>query len=50
MEELDEPTPGPMLYGFYKVPPLEVITTWDQKLEAYMAPYSHRVSLIYLFS
>ena len=48
VEELDEPTPGPMLYGFYKVPPLEVITTWDQKLEAYMAPYSHREWVYYL--
>lgn len=48
VEELDEPTPGPMLYGFYKVPPLEVITTWDQKLKAYMAPYSHREWVYYL--
>ncbi|KAL6336508.1 hypothetical protein AAG906_022449 [Vitis piasezkii] len=48
VEELDEPTPGPMLYGFYKVPPLEVITTWDQKLKAYTAPYSHREWVYYL--
>lgn len=35
-----------MLYGFYKAPPLDVITTWDLKLEAYVPAYSHRVSLI----
>ena len=49
MEELGEPIPGPMLYGFNKAPPRDAITTWDQKLKAYMDAYSHRVTLVSYF-
>ncbi|KAF2312561.1 hypothetical protein GH714_035070 [Hevea brasiliensis] len=30
VQQLDEPKPGPVLYGFYKNPPLDVEITWTE--------------------
>ncbi|XP_042514818.1 E3 ubiquitin-protein ligase APD2-like isoform X2 [Macadamia integrifolia] len=30
VEEVTDPIPGPILYGFYKTPPLDVETSWSQ--------------------
>ena len=45
MEELNESGPGPMLYGFYKVPVLDSVTTWSETLNVTVQVDSHQASL-----
>lgn len=46
VEELDGTKPGPQLYGFYKSPPLDVVTTWSESYSVSVPANSHKASLI----
>lgn len=43
--ELGKPKPGPILYGFYKPPPLDVEITWTQKHDAVVPKDFHKANL-----
>ncbi|CAK7331214.1 unnamed protein product [Dovyalis caffra] len=49
-EELGEPKPGPILYGFYKPPPLDVEIIWTQKHNAFVPMDFHKANLSLLLS
>lgn len=42
-EEIHETLPGTMLYGFTKVPPLDVLTTWPEKHDVVVESGHHKV-------
>ncbi|XP_062171747.1 E3 ubiquitin-protein ligase APD2-like isoform X2 [Alnus glutinosa] len=48
-EEMDEPKPGPMLYGFYKPPPLDIEITWTETHNAFV-PATFRKELLYFLN
>lgn len=45
MEQLDDTKPGPLLYGFYKSPALDVVTSWSKTYNASVAADYHMASL-----
>lgn len=45
LEELNESTSGLMLYGFYRKPPLDNVTTWSERHNLSIPADSHRASL-----
>ncbi|CAM8888934.1 unnamed protein product [Rhodiola kirilowii] len=47
VQELDA-MPGLMLYGFYKTPTLNVVTTWDEAYNTSVQPYLHEEWIYYL--
>ncbi|GMY10591.1 E3 ubiquitin-protein ligase APD2-like isoform X2 [Fagus crenata] len=48
-EEINEPKPGPMLYGFYKQPPLDVEITWTETHNTFV-PASFHKELVYFLN
>jgi hypothetical protein len=48
VEELNESGPGPMLYGFYKVPVLDSVITWSETLNVTVQVDSHQEWIYYL--
>ena len=54
MEELNITRPGPVLYGFYDIPPLSTVANWSETHNATVPADFHKASLssvecIYLF-
>lgn len=45
MQEINKIKPGPELYGFYKSPPLDTVTTWSENLSVPLPADSHKASL-----
>ncbi|KAH9623993.1 hypothetical protein KSS87_020710 [Heliosperma pusillum] len=45
VEYLKEPEMAPVLYGFYRVPPLDIAQTWSETLYASVKPESHGVGV-----
>ncbi|KAG2690854.1 hypothetical protein I3843_09G205300 [Carya illinoinensis] len=48
VEELNESAPGPLLYGFYKTPPLDTVTTWSETLNVSVQSDSHQEWIYFL--
>ncbi|KAG6693173.1 hypothetical protein I3842_10G154400 [Carya illinoinensis] len=48
VEELNESAVGPMLYGFYKTPPLDSVTTWSETRNVSIQVDSHQVWVYFL--
>ncbi|PRQ42944.1 putative transcription factor C2H2 family [Rosa chinensis] len=48
VEELNVSNPGPVLYGFYSVPPLNSVTTWSETHSASVPADSHKEWIYYL--
>lgn len=46
--ELGKPKPGPILYGFYKPPPLDVEITWTQQHDAVVPKDFHKEWALFL--
>lgn len=46
MEELNDSGPGPVLYGFYKAPVLDTVTTWSETRNTTVQVDSHEASLL----
>lgn len=44
VEELEGTKPGPQLYGLYKSPPLDVVTTWSESYSVSVQADSHKAS------
>lgn len=47
-EEMDEPKPGPMLYGFYEPPPLDVEINWTETHNAFVPAIFHKELVYFL--
>ncbi|KAF5446724.1 hypothetical protein F2P56_032326 [Juglans regia] len=47
-EEVDEPKPGTMLYGFYKPPPLDVEIGWTETHNAFVPANFHKEWIYFL--
>ncbi|RVW56570.1 hypothetical protein CK203_086727 [Vitis vinifera] len=45
---IDEPKPGPMLYGFYEPPPLDVENTWFETHDASVEANFHKEWIFFL--
>ncbi|CBI15953.3 hypothetical protein VitviT2T_008324 [Vitis vinifera] len=48
VQEIDEPKPGPMLYGFYEPPPLDVENTWFETHDASVEANFHKEWIFFL--
>uniref|UniRef100_A0A2P2LQ52 E3 ubiquitin-protein ligase APD1-4 N-terminal domain-containing protein n=1 Tax=Rhizophora mucronata TaxID=61149 RepID=A0A2P2LQ52_RHIMU len=48
VEELEDKNPAPMLYGFYKAPPLDVVDNWSIVYNVSVAADSHKEWIFYL--
>ncbi|XP_022767729.1 uncharacterized protein LOC111312047 isoform X2 [Durio zibethinus] len=48
IEEIDDTKPGLKLYGFYKSPSLDVVTTWSETYTATVQADSHKDWIYYL--
>ncbi|KAI8004688.1 hypothetical protein LOK49_LG08G00689 [Camellia lanceoleosa] len=44
VEQLDEANNGPILYGFYKEPPRDVVTTWSETQSTYIPAHLYKAS------
>ncbi|KAJ4704440.1 RING/U-box superfamily protein [Melia azedarach] len=42
VQEINKIKPGPELYGFYKSPPLDTVTTWSENLSVPLPADSHK--------
>ncbi|XP_028102193.1 uncharacterized protein LOC114301432 [Camellia sinensis] len=42
VEQLDEANNGPILYGFYKEPPRDVVTTWSETQSTYIPAHLYK--------
>ncbi|XP_042955581.1 E3 ubiquitin-protein ligase APD2-like isoform X1 [Carya illinoinensis] len=48
VEEVDEPKPGPILYGFYKPPPLDIEIAWTETHMAFVPANLHKEWIYFL--
>lgn len=48
-EEIHETLPGTMVYGFTKVPPLDVLTTWPEKHDVVVESGHHKVTKNFVY-
>lgn len=46
VEEVNDSGPGPVLYGFYKAPVLDTVTTWSETRNTTVQVDSHEASLL----
>lgn len=47
VEQLEDTSSRPMLYGFYKDPQLNVVTNWSEIQNASLASGSHKASYLH---